>query len=228
MEELAELAIRYVGTRRRGKPLDPISLAEGLRQALDRYGSVKEVAKKSSVSIKQVQDFLKLLDLPPKVQKIIKEHKIGIDTARRLASRNFASEEQERLANAVVEHKLSRNEVREIGRFRAENPKLTIDECIRLMLSSRPVVERHYLVVAELKESARASLSERGIPCEKAIEEIIRKKISNPASLISLKIRGNLVFAKFQEDAYLRLKAGGKERGWDVGQQLEKLIEEGL
>lgn len=222
MEELADLSIRYAGTRRREKPLDPISMAEGLKQALDRYGSVKEVAKKARVSTKQVEDFLKLLELPPKVREIIKKSKMGIDTARRLASRNFAPEEQERLAIAVIEHKLSRNEVREIGRFRAENPKLTIDECIQLMLGSRPVVERQYLVVAELKESFRASLSER------AIEEVIRKRIVNPASLLSLKISGNLVFAKFREDAYLELKAEGKERGWDAGKQLVRLIEDGL
>lgn len=231
MEKLAEMALRYVGTRRKQKPIDYISMAKGFEWKLKQLGSIEAVAKKAHATPKQISDFLKILTLPPKVQELIKERKIGINTASRLASRRLLQKEQELLADAVIKHKLSWREVMEIVKFKAENPKFTIDECIKSILRSRPVIEKHHVIMTEIKQLRSRkfeSLEKSGTSLEEALANIIKKGLHDSASFISLRIRGDLILLELREDAYLTIKEKAEKLGVDTGSLVGKLIEDGL
>lgn len=231
-EKLAKLCLRYVGTKRK-KPYDYLTMAEGIKYCLDHLyeRSIEKVAKEGKVSSKQIQDFLNLLELPLKVKKLIRERKIGINTASRLTSRRLLPVEQERLADAVVEHKLGWREVMEIVRFKGQNPKLTIDDCIQSILRSRPVVEKHHVIVTEIKQLQNRkleSLERSGTSLVEVLVGIIKKKLRDPASFVSLKIRGSLIFLELQEDAYLVITEEAKKLGRDAGGLVEKIVGDGL
>lgn len=222
-----------MGTRRK-KPYDYLTMAEGIKYCLNHLygGLIEKVAEEGKVSTKQIRDFLSLLELPPRVQKLIGERKIGINTASRLASRRLLPEEQNRLADAVVEYKLGWRETMEIVRFKGENPKLAIDECIQSILGSRPVVEKHHVIVTEIKQlrdrKLLESLERSGTSLGEVLEVIIKKKLRDPASFVSLKIRGSIIFLELQEDAYTAIKEEAQKLAIDAGGFVEKIVKEGL
>jgi len=204
--------------------MDPIEVARNLK-ILCEHMPQEEVASKLGISKKgTIWVFLRLLDLPQKVQEHVKAKKIGKDTAYRISLLKD-KREQEVLADAVMKYKLSSSEVRGITQsLKKRNPDLPIEECIRLTLRARPGVEEEHIIVTKVQSNTLGALEkkskENGVP----METLVRKSIAEALpqiSITSLKLVGTTVVISLgKEDFQLfKKKAEGKKV------KLEDLVE---
>src|SRR5215813_7290703 len=90
--------------------LNPLEEANAYKRLLEKLKTQEEVAKRVGKDRSSVANSIRLLKLPPSVQKLINENKLSGGHARALLALESA-ETQQKLANQVVESGLSVREV---------------------------------------------------------------------------------------------------------------------
>jgi ParB family chromosome partitioning protein len=102
--------------------LNPIELAEALRELQEELGVTQEVlAERVSMSRSNIANTIRLLALPPKVQEMVAEQKLQAGHARALLAMGDA-DAQEALALRVAAEDLSVREVEELVRRYVDGP----------------------------------------------------------------------------------------------------------
>src|SRR5580698_4237833 len=115
--------------------LDPLEEAAAYQQLLDDFGATHEqLAKKIGRSRPHISNTLRLLNLPPAVQKRVAAGVISAGHARALLSLND-TQAQEHLAQRIVAEGLSVRAVEEIVTFQEDVP----DKPTRKAPANRPV-----------------------------------------------------------------------------------------
>jgi ParB family transcriptional regulator, chromosome partitioning protein len=102
--------------------LNPLDRAQGYRALLDQLGLTQaELAARLGEDRSSIANFLRLLDLSPPVQTLVREGQLSVGHAKLLVGAERA--EQERLANLVVAQELS---VRNLERLLAGAPVTSV------------------------------------------------------------------------------------------------------
>jgi ParB family transcriptional regulator, chromosome partitioning protein len=95
--------------------LNPLEEANAYKRLLEKLKTQEEVAKRVGKDRSSVANSIRLLKLPPSVQKLINENKLSGGHARALLALESA-ERQQQLANQVVESGLSVREVERLAK----------------------------------------------------------------------------------------------------------------
>ena len=211
-EILAKL-ILSVGTRKRWRAADPIWTASQL-EALLKVTTKKEIAKKLGVSQETIREFLSLLTLPGKVQDLVRERKIGIDSGYRLSlveNENL----QEALATSIVAHTLTTKEVRGIVQsLMKRNPDMSVSEVVDLILKYRPVVDTEDLVLTSLDRETFEKLKEEAekkkTSVDSLLEQIVRPLVRDPSHLKTVKTISKTVLMVLTKEGFREFETESK------------------
>jgi len=226
-EETIKRLILSLKSRKAWRLMDPIEVARNLK-ILCEHMPQEEVASKLGISNKgTIWVFLRLLDLPEKVQEYVRTGKIGKDTAYRVSLLKD-KREQEILADAVLKYNLSSLEVRGIAQsLKKRNPDLPIEECIRLTLRARPGVEEEHIIVTKIQNDTLEALEkkskENGVP----VETLVRKSMSEAlprVSIASLKLVGTTAVMSLGKEDFQLFKKKAEEKKIKLEDLVETLI----
>jgi len=190
-----------LGTHKRNRPLTPLEAAKEIRSFLEKGGRPEQLP----VSGDTIKEFLSLLKLSSSVQKMlgwggVEKGEIGMYSGSWI-SRLKRAEDQEVLAKAVLERKLTSTEVRRIVRYKNRLREKPIEECIEAVVATRPI-ERHLFITQLNGESLRKLEREadaRGVSAASLLREILSKELPSN-SLISLALKGDFVMLFLEEE----------------------------
>ncbi len=162
-DELKRDLILSIGTHHRKRPLTPVEVAEGI-----------DAAKKSGMSLKEIGDmvllhdssmlgrFTSLLNLKPEIKSLVDWGQSGATISFSSATEisNLALSDQEAIASAVLEYRLTKNDVIQISQINKRSGR-DINDCIKEVLSMRPqIVRKHVFIGAITEESLLERLAE--------------------------------------------------------------------
>lgn len=147
-EEYHELVLS-VGTHRTNRPLTPVEVADRFARALDADASLEECASAAQLSgPTMVRRFLRLRELTSDVKHLVDwgesgERCISFSSAVEVA--RLTPEAQGKMAAAILEHELSRQEVVSVRQL-WERSDDDFNHCVNRVIKRRPV-RRHVEVV---------------------------------------------------------------------------------
>ena len=150
-EELRDL-ILSVGTHKQERILSPVEVAQLLEKAINAGATIQEISKEILLNPTMTTRLHRLLNLAPEIQHLVGwegKPKISPSTASEIA-RLKTLKEQEFLANATLENRLSKREVIQIIEVRNKFNK-PIGECVEEIIEMRPRIIRRYLFIGAIK-----------------------------------------------------------------------------
>jgi len=153
--------ILSVGTHRGNRRLSPIEVAELMEVAINAGTSVQQLASALLFADSTlVMRFRRLLKLPSAIKHLVGwrgKSCLSFETASAIA-RLQSQKEQETVAKAVLEHRLTKPEVYQIVQIQERSGK-PITECTEDVLRMRPQIEkRHILIGAIISPNVRKFL----------------------------------------------------------------------
>jgi len=135
LNENTALAIIFANTKRKNRNLNLLTIAKCFEYLVKLYGSQKAVANKVGLSTEMVREFLIILKLPIKIQKIVSERKIdSIDVVREISIIKYPSK-QIAAAHAFI-NSLSKD-IRDFKRL-IKNAELPIEDAMKTVLDTKP------------------------------------------------------------------------------------------
>ena len=168
------------GTGSSKRPLTPVECAEDIRRLMNEEGDTLEqvaerlnlgnpghntnIYKKRDTSM--VSSFLNLLKVSPKSRDLTgwgteDRPKIPFSTISQLAS--FSHEEQDLILQSVFgldgKKILGKEDVKNIRKWRNDNPDAPIQECISKVLKLKPVTKVTHMVVCDIRENLRTLMN---------------------------------------------------------------------
>lgn len=230
-EETIRRLIISLKTPRKWRAMDPIEIAQNVKILCEHFPR-EEVARRLGISKGgTLWVYLKLVNLPEKVQSYIKAGKIGQDTGYRISLLKDLKE-QEILADAVMKHHLSSGEVKGIVQnLKKRNPELPIEECIRLTLKARPSITEEHIVITKMKTDTLESLKKESQREGIKVEELLKKSLSellSPKSVNSLKLFNRTVIMSLGKDDFRLFRNKAQEINVKLENLLDALVKRGL
>lgn len=149
-EELRDL-ILSVGTHKQERVLSPVEVAQLLETEINAGATIQEISKEILLNPTMTTRLHRLLNLAPEIQHLVGwegKPKISPSTASEIARLKILKE-QEFLANAALENRLSKKEVIQIIEVRNKFNK-PIGECVEEIIEMRPRIIRRYLFIGAI------------------------------------------------------------------------------
>jgi hypothetical protein len=214
-----------LGTHKRRRPLSPVETALELQFFLGNGGKIEQLP----VGKEQVREFLSLLKLSPMVRNMIgwggiRDAEIGMDNGYRISMLK-SEHEQESLAKAILESKLTPREVARIVRHRNRHPEKTLGECIEAVVAMRPI--KRNLFITQISDETLKRLE-----CEAAIkkmstinvlQEILSEELPKD-SLISVTLREDFVTLLLERKGYEALMRKVRDAGVSLKELVDVLV----
>ena len=176
-----------IGTRRKERPIDPVTLAEMFERT---PVTNKELARRLRVTPRMVGMFQSLLSLPEEIKPYVRSGKISIDRAVRIASLKDATSQQF-LAKAIVANPETFTDriVTKIVSLKNRNQDMPIEDCTKMVLKSKPIVENHYILVTSLEKNLSEALDrkaeEQGTSSPALLKRILEQSLPSDVNLLS-------------------------------------------
>lgn len=194
-EHKAAQIILSIGTHRKYRVLDPITVAEELKKLCEKIPR-KEVARRFKIADRTLRIYFKLLNLSESVKELVRSRKIPQDIAYRLTF--LSKEDQEDLAKRILETDLTNKEVRAIVQtLKRRNPDMPIEQCIELVLKYRPRAEEEFLIVTKLEPKVLSELNIKSKVYNLQLDDLLKEIMSEviPADGLSfIKTKNEIVF----------------------------------
>ena len=231
-EETIKRLLISIKSPKAWRSMDPIEVAQNLKFLCERMPR-EEVARRFNISKRAtLWVYLRLLDLPEKVQELIRAGKIGKDKGYRISLLKD-KREQEILADAAIKHHLSSGEVRGIVQsLKKRNPDMPIEECIQLALKARPIIEEEHVIVTKIQKDTLKTLKEKSEECGVVMEELVRKvmekEVIPPNSITSLRFIDTTVILSLGKDCFKAFKDKARETKVKPEDLVETLIKKWL
>lgn len=229
-ETLAKLLLS-IGTRKKWRFFNPIKTAMIIDQLCNKY-SQKEIAKKLGVSKETIRQFRSLLTLSDKVQIKIKNRKIGIDMGYRISLLKDKTE-QDILSDAIVDKKISSDEVRGIIQsLKKSNPDMSIIEAIDIAIKYRPIIEEEQIIITKLKkDTLRKVLAVsklQNITPSELIFSILGEKITHSDYVLSTHVSGESIIIALKTEGFNILTEISNKLKLEINNIIDEIISEGL
>ena len=124
------------GTKRKNREINLLEVAKEIKSIYLEVNSLSKVANIVKLSPEMVRQFLKINDLDNEIKKLIKNNLIkGVDIGYRISM--LKGTDQIILANNVISKNLTSADVREIVKYKKQNPNLPIDKVIDKNIKSK-------------------------------------------------------------------------------------------
>jgi len=213
-----------IGTHRKERPFDPMTVAEILGHTPLTNA---ELAKRLDVTPRMVGMFKSLLSLPEDIKPCVRSREISIDKAVRIASLKRDTPSQEFLAKAIITEPsvFTAPTVAKIVALKNRNQNFTVEDCIKKVLKSRPIVENRYLLVTgiekSLSETVNKRASEQGISSLDLLKEIMKQSLPNEESLLSMVTHDGIILLTLTAEGW----QGLRQKSGSLGVPLDELVE---
>ena len=180
-QRLAELFVDLKGPKQ--KRLDWITLATDLKQLQSQYPTISDLAKSLHVSPHLVRSIVRLLELPPKVQEMVRDGRILQDAGYRL----LALRDPKRITEvARVIQGMPSHDQRQIIQFAKRFPRSNLKEFRGRLAAKRGARVKIRLVVVPFDEKSFAALRDfarsRKETLPEAIKVAVRLRIEGASS----------------------------------------------
>ena len=146
-----------VGTHRGKRALSPVEVANLLAKIIAGGGSLSDCAHAARLEgTTMVARFLRLLKLPQSVRHLVEwgsgPGMIGFSAGSELARLDDEIEKEE-VVRGILAYRLSGSEVRQVVQLKKRS-KRSVEECLREVVEMRPRIEKRYLYVGAVTNSA--------------------------------------------------------------------------
>jgi ParB-like chromosome segregation protein Spo0J len=220
--EALALLIRNSKTRARNTDLVTLAHAEEFLMRLYKLGR-SELANKIGVSEETLRVYSLASTLPSDVKSLVKARLIDGPEILEVLSRSHDPKRQSEIARALTAYGLGTKDARMVEKFARDNPKLTIEECVSRVLSSKPTVERRYAIVTELQPSTVKVLETRN---DDAVKSILTKEgLSEILSFVRLR---NIMVLVVGESGFSFLRKIAQASMISIDMVPEELVTRGL
>lgn len=216
------LVLASIGTRRRERPIDPVTLAEMFERT---PWTNDEIAKRLSVTSRTVVMFKHLLRLPQNIRALLQIGKIGIDEGDRLSTLKKDTFSQQFLAKAITDRAIGADLVKSAVRFKNRNPDLPIGSCIDMALKAKPTIEKRHILVTSIEKGVSEALIERAEQAQISLPNLLRKvlerNLPNNESLVSIVTHGAVILLTLTSEGWEALR----QKSASLGVPLDELVE---
>ena len=161
-------SIKVLGTNR---PLSPIEVTREMQSMLTELGGDQtELARRLSISLEFIREFLRLLNLSEKLQDVVTWGEsnsnaglLGFSVAAKIS--RLKKEDQEILVSTMLNMSspVTKEELKDLLSLQRQNPEKPMQECLSEVLDvTRTVTVRHFMFVSGLKQSLADELANSG------------------------------------------------------------------
>jgi predicted HicB family RNase H-like nuclease len=170
--------------------------------------------------------FKSLLSLPEDIKLYVRSGKISIDKAVRIASLQDAVS-QEFLAEAITAEPdtFTKHIVANIVSLRNQHQDMPIEDCTRMVLKSKPIVETRYILVTgiekELSKILNGKAKKRGVSLSDLLKDILEQSLPNRESLLSIATHDGVILLTLTADGWQALR----QKSGSLGVPLDELVE---
>lgn len=230
LTEEKALAILASNLKRKKRNVDMITIAECINYLKELYGSWGEVTRRADVSYEMLREFRATLELPDEVKRLVKARMIDSVEVAEEISKLDGAERQIKLAENFVRQKLTTKDVRDTVQYAKANPNLPIEKCIQRVLASKPVVEKRYMVVMELRNSTLQTLKKEAEKLSLSTEDLVGSIVEDlrVENLIACDTRGKIIAITVGEDGLMALKGKARKLNVDLEELAETIVENWL
>jgi hypothetical protein len=209
-DEIRLLAIIAAGTKRTAKSrrVNILEVAKALRDLLGLRGSRDDVSNAVKLSPEMVRQFVKLLSLTDKVKTLINAGLINsVDIGYRISK--LSEKDQIVLAEEVLRKKLTSEDVRDIVKYRIDNPSLSITRAIKTVVDSkvRKVFVAYLGVNKKTYERIHQECRKWNLP---VLIESLFEKVVGKRNIVFFRINGTVILIKVSEEGLMRMKSKAK------------------
>jgi len=221
-EEKGKL-LASIGSRRKDRPLDPITVAE----ILSHTPSNQELGKRLGVTSRMVGMFKSLLSLPENIKPYVRSGKISIDKAVRIASLKDNLSKgllAEAIANEVF-GSLTADIIKQVTPLKNRNEDISIEDCIKMVLKSKPIVDNRYILVTSVEKSLTEVLNlkarNQGTSFSDLLKDILEQSLPNSECLLSIAVHNGTILLTLNLDGWQALH----QKSHSLEVPLDKLVE---
>jgi len=209
------ILLTNLGKKKRTENL--LKIAECCVRLKERYGSWTKLANKivigeerAHISAEMLREFGAIWDLPEEIKQMIQKDMItSVDTAYRISRLKNREDDQIKLANAVVERKLSASDVRAVVEYKLKNPHVKIEQAIQRVLESKTRIVTRHIVIMELEKQTFEALRKEAERTKQTPENLayaILSKKWDKHRILSFGMRGSDIIMKLSEEGFKSLQ----------------------
>lgn len=138
LDENGALAIVFANIRRKKRSDDLITIAKSFEHLFKLYGSQRAVAEKAGLSPEMVRQFLAVLKLQKKVQKLFSKRQIdSVDTAKELLALKDSAKQISAAKSIVDSLSKDTKDTRDIKRL-VRGSNVPVEEAKKAVLNAKP------------------------------------------------------------------------------------------
>jgi hypothetical protein len=221
------LVLASIGTRKKRRPIDPVTLAELFVRSTSWTN--EKIAKRVSTTPRTVIMFKHLLRHPEEIKALLRAQKISIDEGDRLSSLKevFA---REFLAKAIADNTLTADLIKKIVRLKNRNPDMPIENCIDIIQKSKPIVETRHIFVTSIEKTTSKALNEKAEQGQISPSDLLRKilegSLPNSGSLLSIVIHNGTILLILTSEGLQALRQKSAELKVPLNELLEALTKQ--
>jgi len=227
-DEIKLLAIIAAGTKRTPKKrtVNMLKVAKALKDLHDLHSSYVAVSKIVKLSPEMIRQFVKLLSLTDKVKTLIKKGLINsVDIGYRISK--LSENNQIVLAENVLGKRLSSEDVRNIVKYKIDNPSISINKAIKNVMDSK--IRKVFVAYLGIDKNTNDRLDHEC--CKKNKTVLIKtlfKKLVGKENLIFFGINGRVVLIKVSKEGLMRMKDKAKRSKISLPKLANVLVREYL
>jgi hypothetical protein len=224
--EIKLLAIIAAGTKRKKRTVSILKVAEALKDLYNLHGSLDAVSRIVKLSSEMIREFLKLLSLTVEVKALIKKGLINsIDIGYRISKLN--KDDQIILAKNVLGKRLSSGDVRNIVKYRIDNPSISIARAIKNVMDSK--VTKIFVAYLGIDKNTIERLEQKYRNKDKAaLIKYLFVKIVGKENIVFFSLNGRVVLIKVSREGLDRMKSKARHSKISLSKLADALVKEYL
>lgn len=223
------IGVVIAGTLRNWKQrrVNILEVAEALKSLHALYGSLDKVSESVKLSKEMIREFSKLLHLTDEVKGLIRKGFINsVDIGYRIC--RLREKDQIVLAKNVISRNLSSCDVRNIVRYKLDNPYIDINTIIRRVLESKD--RKYYVAYLGIEEDTFTKLKsklkkKRKMDRSKVVRRIFSKTIRKE-HIDSFALDGRVIIIKVTRHGLDAIRKKSKELRIPLSRLADSLVKE--
>lgn len=199
------------GTKKKKRPVKTLKVAENLKLLYDQTKSLEKVSRLKGINLspEMIRQFIKLLSLADEVKKLYAEGLLnGVDVGYRLSK--MRAQDQIILAKHITKRNLNSDDVRNIVRYKLDNPTIDINKAVDRVLRSKDI--KIYVAYFELNDALINQLKHKwDIQQLSAAFKSILEKTMGKGNLLYFSFKKNVITIKVSYAGLVKLRQKAKE-----------------
>lgn len=168
------------GTKR--KPSTLLEIAEACRTLIREHRTVRQVAEAFGVSVQQIVEFNRLLDLPPEVQDLFRSDHTGVSKWYELSK---MADSKRQIEAASYVKKLGVHDTRGIVDYARRYPDTPVETAVQRVSESKKTIKKVHVMVVAFDEATFIQLKNEAIKQKVSIEDLVSTLVKQELNQLS-------------------------------------------